>query len=268
MSNTTISRRLPWQDILTASGRKETPWKDVSTGILSRIEELDLEAEDLGTGDNLPLDTFEVIAKVIDEALADLERKDYYIRMCMRFCIFQNLVGVVFHQIEEMPPESLEERQALMQLAHAFVLSSVRQLPFTIDVWQGMTEQLPPETRPTYETILCRVEGSIMAISGNTVYSFFEDGCTKQEVDRLLSAAYKAVAASDKERQFSSRHGNGHSKLILQYVMLWQDNCRLKQLPRIMPFLRSLDAHWHHEFKLGCRQGVERMYAKKTMFAD
>lgn len=268
MNKRTINSCLPWQEIITASRHKEAPWKDVSTSILSGIQSLDLDSEDLGKGDILPLDTFERIAQVFDEALRETDQQDYYLRMCMRFCIFQNVVGILLHQVTKMSQGQEAEQQALTQLAHASMLASVRQIPFTIEVWQGMEEQLEPELRPYYETILNRVEGSIMTISGNTVYSFFEDSCSRQEVDRLLQAAYKAVSVSDKERQFSSRHGNGHSKLILQYVVLWQDNCRLKQLPRIMPFLRSLEAHWHHEFKLGCRQGVERMYAKKTMFAD
>jgi len=259
----TISSRLPWEEILDASRRKETPWVDKSTNILVSIEQLNLDSDDLGRDKTLPLETLDKISQLFDEELKCFEEKSYYLKVSMYYDVYQTLVGVLLRQVLDMKPTKKEEIHALTQLAQAIMLRSVKHIPYTIDMWREMAELLLPEAQPIFEDILSRMEVSIMVLTGNTVYSFFEDTCTHKEIDKLLLEAQQAVAAAEQVRQFSDFHGNGHTRLILHYVQEWQEDYVLKKMPTITPFLRCLEAHWKHTYKLGCRQGAERMYKVK-----
>lgn len=256
----TLSSRLPWPAILDASRRKETPWTDVSTSILSGIERLNLDSRDLGTGQSLPMETIDKFSHLFDVELQDVDMMAYFLKISMRFSVFQTLVGVLIRQALEMSPDEKEERHALMQMTHVIVLCSVRQIPFTVDLWRTMTPLLNPDARPLFEDVLCRVEESIMTITGNTVYSYFDDSCSRSEVDTLLEKAYRSIQSAEKTRQYTERHGDGHTKLLMTFIFQWQDDYQLKRMDSIMPFLRSLDAHWRHSVSLGCRQGIEKMY--------
>lgn len=263
--NSANSSLLPWRELLAASQQRETPWADVSTRILSRLMALDLNTADLGTGEELPLKTLEKISLLFDDTVEEIEKMDYFIKISMSFGLYQTLIGVFLQAIHKMEHER-EARQALMQLAHAVLVRSLKQHPFSLSIWQKLNGQLTAEDRMLFDDLLSRAEHTIMLLTGNTVYSFFEESCTREEIDELLGKAYQAVTAAEQVRQYSAKSGNGHTKLILQYVEQWQGNGQLKRLPRICPFLQSLDAHWKHKVKLGCRQGVERMYETQKMF--
>lgn len=256
----TLNNRLPWRAILDASRHREAPWADISTTILTSIQQLNLDSRDLGNGQALPTETTDMISRLVEEKLQQVESLSYYLKLSMRFTIFQNIVGVLIRQVMEMTPEQKEERQALMQMTHAVMLCSVRQVPFTVEMWRDMAPQLIAEAQPVFDELLCRVEASIMTITGNTVYSYFEEDCSRHEVDSLLAEAYRSIVAEEKDRQFTDLHGKGHTKLLMTFIIRWQDDYQLKRMNSIMPFLRSLDAHWKHALALGCRQGVERMY--------
>lgn len=266
MSNKPINERLPWHEILAASRHKETPWVDVSTAILESIEALNLDLEEMGIGGQMPMPTIDKIGKLFDQFILDTEREQYYMKMSIRFSVFQSIVGVIIRQAMQLPDNRKDERQVLMQLAHAIIVRSVQQVPFTIDEWKKLAGKIAPEAHVMLFEILCRVEETIMIMTGNTVYSYFDSTCSKEEVDVMLDKAKAAVEAAEKVRALGPRHGDGHSKLILQYVILWQEDDRMKKVTRIMPFLQCLKAHWHTDISLGCRQGVEKMYAKKTLF--
>jgi len=260
MKTKTLSNRLPWPSILESSRRRETPWRDVSSSILTSIEQLDLDQEDLGNGITPPMETIDAISQLLDRQLQEIDKMSYYQKISMRFSVFQSLVGVLVKQAMEMDQEGKEEMDALKQIAHVIVLCSIRQIPFTIELWRMMIPQLIPEARPILEDILFRVEQSIMTITGNTVYNYFNDNCSRSEVDRLLDKAYRAILSEDKTRQYTERHGDGHTKLLMRFIFEWQDEYQLKKMNSIMPFLKSLDAHWRHSVSLGCRQGIEKMY--------
>jgi len=260
----TPSSRLPWQAILEASRRKETPWTDVSYSILSSIERINLDGKDLGTPHSLPQETVEKISHLLDVELQHVSAMPYYLKISMRFTIFQSLVGVLIRQILEMDRRQEEGKEALMQLTQAIMLYSVRQIPFTVDLWRNMTPQLILEARPVYEEIIRRMEESIRAITGNSVYDFFTGSCTRHEVDKLLEKAHEAIIAEDKLRQFSANHNEGHTKLILSFVKQWQDDYQLRKMDTISPFLRCLEALWR-PIKLGCRQGAERAYKSRCL---
>lgn len=262
-----INERLPWDSILSKSRRNGHPWFDITTSILNKIASLKLTDEELSKEETLAVDTIEKISKVFDEVFDDTDKMDYYLKMYSRFSVYHSLVGIFVEEILQTPDYESEIVDALSRISQSIIVRSIRQSPYTIEMWRQMSGFMIEEARPVYEEILDKVEYAVMTITGNTVYSFFEDHYPKSEIDVLLSIAYKAVQVEEEQRQYTSRHGNGHSKTILHYVSLWQDNGRMKVIPRIMPFLVCLEAHWQHAFKLGCRQGVERMYAKQSMFA-
>lgn len=266
MIRKTINQRLPWESILSMSRRKGHPWVDITTSILNKLIQLSLSDDELLPEKVLPVATIEKISSVFDEVFDDTDKMDYYLRMYSRFSVYHSLVGIFVEEILQAE-EGSDIQVALSRISQAIVVRSVRHTPYTIDMWRQMTGFMIEEARPVYEEILDKVEFLVMTLTGNTVYSFFEDSYSKTEIDVLLSIAYNAVQVEEEQRQYTSRHGNGHSKTILHYVALWQGNGRMKVVPRIMPFIVCLEAHWHHAFKLGCRQGVERMYAKQSMFA-
>lgn len=243
----------------------ETPSSGISTSILSRIGDLGLHVADFGEGTCAGSGIMTRVSEVIDRELESLPEMDYYLRLTVMTSVFQQLTGILLHQvIREDVPSPVSD--VLMQLAHAVMVRSMREQPFTLALWRSVRDMSRRELHPLLDELLCQVEQSLMELLGSSVYSFFEETCSREEVDTLLEKAYQAVKAAELVRRYTSRHGNGHTQLIIGYVLRWQDSNRMKRVPRIMPFLRSLEAYWHHDCRLGCRQGVERMYMKHTMY--
>ena len=266
MKKNLIADLLPWDEMTGAGKGTETPSAKISSSILAHIGGLGLELSAFGSGSSASSGIMTEISGAIDRELESLPSVDYYLRISVTSSVFQHLVGVLLHQAVK-EKEGCRTREVLMQLAHAVMVRSMREQPFTLGLWRSVRDLSREELHPLLDELVCQVELTLMDLLGDSVYSFFEEACTREEIDTLLEKAYQAVKAAESFRQYTSRHGNGHTQLIIGYVLRWQDSNRMKRVPRITPFLRSLEAYWHHDCRLGCRQGIERMYMKRTMYA-
>lgn len=251
-----------WQELLVANRQRLTPWKDLTTDILARMESVFRDVDSL-ENDIIPHAMLDSVSFVIDETLDQYQKMDYYLKLSIRFEVFHSLVGILIWQIFLSDSDDEKELLFLKRLAQSVIIKSIREPPLTIESWKFMTSFLPDRIIASYMELIEDVELQIMYLTGNTVYNYFDESCSKAEVDILLENAFKTLILEEEARQFSSRHGNGHSKTILQFVERWQENRQMKDVDRIKPFLVCLEAYWHGKIRLGSRQGVEKMYQKK-----
>ena len=150
-----------------------------------------------------------------------------------------------------------------MQITQAIIVSSITQEPFTLKVWKSFVPYLDPRLQDIFQSIIDHSELIVMGLTGNTVYHFFNRQIATGEIDVLLAQCHAALLAAEKRRRFSGKRGQGHTKLIIDQILYWQEMGYMQHVDTITPFIRCLEAHWHHEFRLGSRQGIERMYKKK-----
>lgn len=247
-----------------AADSTETPWAQAAARVLSELLLLDQPAGDSEQDQPHTDDLRDSVFSILDRQLETFSGMDYYQRLGMTFSFFHEVTGAFLHQ----SLAAGEGRHGhLAAIAVSVILRSMREPPFSVSLWRSLLPYFREEARPLLASLLDRVELSLMEMLGQSVYSFFEDDCPREKVDRLLEEACRSVTAAESVRCLTSRHGNGHTRLIIGYVLSWQERGLMKRVPRIMPFLRSLEAYWHHDCRLGCRQGVERMYTKRTMYA-
>lgn len=252
-----------WQEMLVANRQRLTVWKDITTVFFEKLEPLtNTEQYDLDS-EEIPLVMLDRVSDLIDETFEPYSMMDYYLKLSLRFEIFYNVVGLLVRQIYMSDTFDDREVSVLKRLTQAIIIKSVKEPPFTIDTWKLLSAFLTRKIVESYLELIEDVELQIMYLTGNTVYTYFEDHCSKSDVDALLEKAYKTLMLEENARQYSSRHGNGHTKTILLFVERWQENRQMKEVDRIKPFLVCLEAYWHGKIRLGSRQGVEKMYQKK-----
>jgi len=249
-----------WKGMIEVCENSNMPWMLPTASILRRLENLNLTSEELSVDGLLPIETYNRIVEVFDEELQSEKSANFHLEMCTRFNVFQTIVGILILQI---PEEQCELRQNILQLSVAVMLRSIRQPPFTMPVWKQMVkEYVRPEVKALFHEIVCMTENRLMAMSGNTVYSFFSERCSKDEVDQLLARAHDVIKVEDEQRRYTIKHGHGHSKCIITMLVEWMDKGKLKDQQHIFPLIKSLSAYWHHEFNLGTSQGTEKIYKK------
>jgi len=259
-----ISAGLPWQGLIDSCRKMETPWRDGAADVMQCLMHLNLEEEDLGEGDIIPEETLKKVHEAFMDIFTRTERLEYQLKVFIRFNILRSIVGVFLRSISCCNGnESDEAGRVLARLTQAVIVSSITLEPFTLKVWKGLIPYLEPELQGIFDHIMNNTELVVMRLAGNTVYHFFNTQQTIPEIDDLLAQCHQALAAAEKRRKYTCKRGQGHTKLIIDHILLWQEKGYMRHIDTAMPFIRCLEAHWNHEFKLGSRQGVERMYRKK-----
>lgn len=249
-----------WQALLIANRQRLTPWKDLTTEILQKLEPT-VGLEDLRLGEEaICHQILEQVSEVFDETFAQFDKMDYYLKLSLKSEIYKDVVGLFVRQLYMSDGYSDQERGALQRVLQAVLIKSVKEPPLTVESWRQLSSLLTESVVQHYTELIDDVELQIMYITGNTVYTYFEECCSKAEVDSLLEKAFETLTLEEEVRQFTSRHGNGHTKTILQFVERWQEDRQMKEVDRIKPFLVCLEAYWHGKIRLGSRQGVEKMY--------
>ena len=262
--NKSICCSLQWQELVDTCKRMETPWRDGAEEVMLRLKDLGLDEMDLGRDNHIPEETLRAISGVFEDVFQKTEKLEYQQRVYLRFGIFRSIVGIFLQKISAFNGEDrVEEMQRLMQITQAIIVSSITQEPFTLKVWKSFVPYLDLRLQNIFQTIIDHSELIVMCLAGNTVYHFFNRQISTEKIDGLLAQCHAALLAAEKRRQFSGKRGQGHTKLIIGKILHWQDMGFMLHVETITPFIRCLEAHWHHEFRLGSRQGAERMYKNK-----
>lgn len=249
-----------WQALLIANRQRLTPWKDLITEILQKVEPA-VELHELRNEEEvISRQVLERVSDVFDETFTQFDKMDYYLKLSLKSEIYKDVVGLFVRQLYMSDGYTEQERGALESVLLAILIKSVKEPPMTVENWRQLSCLLTESVVQLYAELIDRVELQIMYITGNTVYTYFEERCSKAEVDSLLENAFETLSLEEEVRQFTSRHGNGHTKTILQFVERWQEDRQMKEVDRIKPFLVCLEAYWHGKIRLGSRQGVEKMY--------
>ena len=262
--NKTIFCSLPWQELVDTCQRMETPWKDGAEEVMLRLKDLGLDEMALGGDGHIPEETLRAISGVFEDVFQKTEKLEYQQKVYLRFGIFRSIVGIFLQKISAFKGEDrVEEGLRLMQITQAIIVSSITQEPFTLKVWKSFVPYLDPRLQDIFQSIIGHSELIVMGLTGNTVYRFFNRQIAIGEIDGLLAQCHAALLAAEKRRRFSGKRGQGHTRLIIDQILRWQELGYMQHVDTITPFIRCLEAHWHHEFRLGSRQGIERMYKMK-----
>ena len=256
-----IMEVLPWQELVEDCRQQEYPWTDGAADLMYRLGELELE--DSGMETPLTEEALGEVSAVFDSMYKRTEKLDYYLRLSVRFCLFRNIVGVFLRRIACTGGEG--GKRCLMWIAQAVMVSGIRQVPFSLKLWYGLLPTLDLKYQEDYRILLGHVERSLMQLAGSSVYRFFCQQCSRHEVDALLEKCHAAVLEAEQRRRYTGKRGQGHTRLVIEHILLWQERGVMLHLDQVMPFLKCLEALWHHDVRLGCRQGAERMYRKKTI---
>ena len=226
-----IMEVLPGQELVEDCRQQEYPWTDGAADLMNRLGELELQ--DSGMDTPLTEEALGEVSAVFDSMYKRTEKLDYYLRLSVRFCLFRNIVGVFLRRIACTGGEG--GKRCLMWIAQAVMVSGIRQVPFSLKLWYGLLPTLDLKYQEDYRILLGHVERSLMQLAGSSVYRFFCQQCSR------------------------------HTRLVIEHILLWQERGVMLHLDQVMPFLKCLEALWHHDVRLGCRQGAERMYRKKTI---
>lgn len=255
-----INEFLPWQAMGIACEGSDLIWVTMTGNILKKLQSCDFSVKDFGDDEQVPIDTYERIVKVFEDELVKDENCEYYLRLSRRFTVFQTIVGLL---VSQMSGVDQKLKCILSKLSVAIVVCSLRQPPYTMPVWKQMADEyVRVEVEEDFRTIVNLAENLLMLLSGQSIYSFFQDTCSKEEIHEMLAVAHEHLKQEDEVRRYTIKHGHGHSKMIIGHALGWMAKGKMKSQHRIYPLIKSLSAYWHHEFNLGSSQGTERMYRK------
>ena len=255
-----INAIVPWQEMRITCENSEQVWVTLTDAILEKLEDCDFSTEDFGDKDVIPHITYEKIIICVEKVINEISCNEYYVRLGVRFNVFQTLVGLL---VNHMSSSDERTRKILTKLAMSLVVCSVRQPPFTLPVWKQLYEvYVREDAKPDFSRVIHHSEMMLMELSGQSIYSFFTDVCTNEEIEELLKDAHEQIRQEDELRRYTIKHGHGHSKTIVSQAIQWMRTGKLRRQNHIYPLIRSLSAYWHHEFNLGTSQGAERMYKK------
>lgn len=177
-----------------------------------------------------------------------------------------DLYQTVFEQLEvqyaRLEKRDVSARGFLQRLMQVVMDVSISTGKMSLADWHGMIEgrKEARKVEDVAEYVYKKQCATLQAAQKSSVYDFFYNSSSPDEIDRLLSEAKESLTLASAHRGMTKKRGQGMSRLIINYIHQWQERKLMKPMKSVFPFCQCLQRHWDGAINLGTRQGLEATY--------
>lgn len=177
-----------------------------------------------------------------------------------------DLYQTVFEQLEvqygRLDKRDVSARAFLQQLMQEVMDVSISTGKMSLVDWHGMIEgrKEARKVEDVAEYVYKKQCATLQMARKSSVYDFFYNSSSSDEIDRLLSEAKDSLMLASSYRGMTKKRGQGMSRLIIDYIYQWQERKLMKPMKSVFPFCQCLERYWDGAINLGTRQGLEATY--------